>query len=133
MVLDVVGSNPTSRPICRKFISHSFVASRRDIFRASFSLRLELSSLADWMTSDGGKERDPQQVSANLTAARQEYLKALAARSEACQIKAALDPANSDGSAALRAANRQVSIASLKFERALNEFIAVTCVRRGAG
>jgi|GEM_PF-4629469 len=70
------------------------------------------------------------ELSARLTSARQDYLKALALRREAARLKATLDLDNPVGTAALLAANREVSFASMRFERALQDFISVTCVRR---
>ena len=74
--------------------------------------------------------RSVEEVSARLTAARQEYLKALALRSEALRLKATLEPNNPDGSAALHTANQRVSVASRRFERALQDFISFASVRR---
>ena len=82
---------------------------------------------------EGVPGRSAEELSARLTSARQDYLKALALRSEAARLKATLDLDTPDGSAALHAANREVSLASTRFERALQEFISVTCVRRRAG
>ncbi len=79
------------------------------------------------------RQRRIEDLSANLTAARQDYLKALALRTEASRLKATLDPDSPDGSVALRAANREVALASTRFERALQEFISFAALRRRSG
>ena len=74
--------------------------------------------------------RSVEEVNILLTTARQDYLKALALRSEAQRLNATLEPSSAEGNAALRIANEKVSVASRRFERALQEFISLASIRR---
>jgi hypothetical protein len=79
--------------------------------------------------SAGGLEN----INARLNAARQEYLKTLVAQREAADLKRSLSADNPDGSRVLHDANRQLSWASAKYERVLQEFIVATSIRRRSG
>jgi len=79
--------------------------------------------------SAGGLEN----INARLNAARQEYLTALVAQREAGELKRSLSVDNPDGSRALHNANRQLSLASAKYEQVLQEFIVATSIRRRSG
>jgi hypothetical protein len=65
------------------------------------------------------KPNRPAQVNAELTAAREEYRKALAVQLEAEEIRKALPLGHPDGTAALHNANQQLSLASQRYRNAL--------------
>jgi hypothetical protein len=71
-----------------------------------------------------------ENLNARLNAARQEYLQAVVAQREAAELRRSLSTNNLTEAEPLHNANRQVSLASGKYEQALQEFIVATSVRR---
>jgi hypothetical protein len=67
--------------------------------------------------------RTLDEINRNLTAARDAYRKAQAARFKAEEIARHLSPGHPDGTQALRSANQQVALAAERYEKALREFI----------
>jgi hypothetical protein len=70
---------------------------------------------------------------ATLIAAREAYRRALQAQLEASKLKESMEPDNADRNAALLNANRELDLASAKYDEALREFIARTGMRRRSG
>lgn len=68
-----------------------------------------------------------------LNVARDAYRRALQAQLEASGFKQSLGSDDPDGITALQNANRQLELASAKYEEALREFIAKTGMRRRSG
>ena len=64
------------------------------------------------------------ELNARLSAARDEYRRAMGAQREAFEFKRTLHPNNPDGNVAMQNANHQVELASMKFRAALREFVA---------
>ena len=73
------------------------------------------------------------EVNANLTAARDAYRKAHAARFKAEDLVKHLSPGHPDGTQVLRNANQQVASATERYEKALREFMDFPPPSRGAG
>jgi hypothetical protein len=74
-----------------------------------------------------------ENINTRLNTARHEYLKALLAQREAAELRRSLSVNNPDGSRSLHNANRQLSLASAKYEQVLQEFIVGTSMRRRSG
>jgi hypothetical protein len=73
------------------------------------------------------------EVNRNLTAARDVYRKAHAARLRAEDMAKHLSPGHPDGTQALRNANQELALASERYEKALRAFIDFRPPFRGAG
>jgi hypothetical protein len=78
------------------------------------------------------RSRTLSEVNRNLTAARDAYRKARAARLKAEDTAKHLSPGHPDGTQALRNANQQVASASERYEKALREFIDFRPSSQGA-
>ena len=63
------------------------------------------------------------ELNARLNGARDEYKRAVAAQRQALEFKRTLEPNNADGSMALQNANYQVELASVRFRKALRDFV----------
>ena len=77
-------------------------------------------------------ERTLGSVNTRLTAAREDYRRAMAIQIECARLVGDAGASNPGGSHALRNANEQLAIAAAKYEDALREFIAFTDPRRRA-
>jgi predicted amidophosphoribosyltransferase len=75
--------------------------------------------------------RSLAEVNRNLTAAREAYRKAHAARLKAEDVAKHLSPGHPDGTQALRSANQQVALASERYDKALRDFIDFRPASRG--
>jgi hypothetical protein len=69
------------------------------------------------------------ELNASLNAARDEYRRAMGARTEAFEFKRTLDSNNPDGSMAMQNANFRVELASMKFREALRAFVSALARR----
>ena len=69
------------------------------------------------------------ELNAQLNAARDDYRRAMGARTEAFEFKRTLDPNNPDGSMAMQNANFQVELASTKYRAALRAFVSALARR----
>ena len=74
-----------------------------------------------------------ENINTRLNTARHEYLKALLTQREAAELGRSFSANNPDGNRTLHNANRQLSLASAKYEQVLQEFINGTSMRRRSG